>query len=202
MTKIKITFSVLALISATAFTSCEKDDDTEPTTPTGATATRVNNIVADTGNTGNYTFFSLRTNSVIPSADSATTNWDVAFRSTSILVNSGTSGPGVGGAIVLTQAFSDVTEAPASGYAADNAPTSYAIPTGSGNGWYNYNFTTMLISPIAGKTLVLKTADGKYAKMEILSYYKDAPANPDTTSWARYYTFQYIYRSDGTRKLN
>lgn len=202
MKKSFLRISVYILISFGVMVSCKKEETSGPDSPAGVTATRVDNLTADTGHTGIFTYYSLRTNSIIPSNDSATVSWDMAFGGTTIRVNSGTSGPGQGGAIVLTQTFNDVVEAPASGYAVDNAPASYAIPTGSGNGWYTYNFATNTITPTAGKTIVIKTADGKYAKVEILSYYKNAPANPDTTSVSRFYTFQYIFQADGTRKLN
>jgi hypothetical protein len=79
---------------------------------------------------------------------------------------------------------------------------------GSG-GWYTYTGTTATpnhaILPIAGKILVIKTADNKYVKLEIISYYK---GNPDTTTAtfadlatrpaSRYYTFRFIYQPDGT----
>jgi hypothetical protein len=65
-----------------------------------------------------------------------------------------------------------------------------AIPTGSGNGWYSYNPTTHLISPIAGKVLIFRTADDLYAKVEILSYYKDK----DPSSDGQHYTFDYVYQ--------
>jgi hypothetical protein len=52
---------------------------------------------------------------------------------------------------------------------------------------------------------VIKTADGKYAKVEMISYYK---GNPNTTTAAfadlatrptsRYYTFRFAYQGDGT----
>ena len=54
---------------------------------------------------------------------------------------------------------------------------------------------TFLITPTPGKILVFRTADGKYAKVEILSYYKDSPPTPDYRfSQGRYYTFNYIYQ--------
>ena len=53
-------------------------------------------------------------------------------------------------------------------------------------------------SEIAGKVFVVKTHDGKYAKFEILSYYKDAPATPDATSVGRYYSFNYAYQANST----
>ena len=56
----------------------------------------------------------------------------------------------------------------------------------------------VLSAVIAGKVFVVKTHDGKYAKFEILSYYKDAPATPDATSVGRYYTFNYAYQANST----
>jgi len=42
--------------------------------------------------------------------------------------------------------------------------------------------------------LVIRTHDDKYAKVEILSYYKDAPAEPDGfVDESRFYTFNYVY---------
>ena len=37
------------------------------------------------GATGRYTFYSLRENKVVPNTDSASTKWDLAFRSSTIL---------------------------------------------------------------------------------------------------------------------
>jgi hypothetical protein len=99
---------------------------------------------------------------------------------------------------VLTGIFDEIIEAPASGYGTDDkttVPATYAIPRGSGNGWYNYNPSTNVISPIAGRVIVVKTSEGKYAKMEILSYYKDSPVTPVSGDIDRHYTFRYVYQS-------
>ncbi len=149
--------------------------------------------------TGKFSFFSFK-NGIVPNSDSATTKWDLAFRGTTILTNSGSSGPGIGGAIVNDALFTDIKAAPATGYAQDSK-TAFAIPTGSGKGWYTYNPITTVISPTAGKIIVVKTADGKYAKMEILSYYKGSPTMPDAKSIGRYYTFRYAYQSAGSSKF-
>ena len=56
-----------------------------------------------------------------------------------------------------------------------DSSSGYAVPSGAGNGWYTYQGPPVnLITPTPGKILVFRTNDGKYAKMEILSYYKDA----------------------------
>jgi hypothetical protein len=195
------TILVAATMAAFIF-SCKKDSTTTATpTPTAALEVKkVSNVFAN-DSSGHFTFFNLRTNTVMNLSDSASTNWDVAFHSTTILVNSGTSGPGNCAASVVQKGFDNVTAAPADSlFAKDNAPT-HAIPTGSGNGWYNYDPAAYVITPIAGRTLVVKTADGKYAKIEILSYYKDAPASPTMTDISRYYTFRFSYQSDGTKNL-
>lgn len=193
------------ITSAFLFSACDKDNTVTPDPIKSDTA---KDIAADPttttssgqpATTGKFAFFSFK-NGAVASADSASTKWDIAFRATTIIVNGGVSGPGQGAAQVLTGIFSDTKEAPASGYTQDTS-AGYAIPTGSGKGWYNYNPTTNIISPIAGKVLVIKTADGKYAKMEILSYYKGAPATPDASSVGRYYTFRYVYQPDGTVKF-
>ncbi len=156
---------------------------------------------------GAFTFYSLRENRVVlqhdnpDRADSATVAWDLAFRGTTILTNGGSSGPGQGQAQVVTAAYETVAEAPEGGYASD-APGQPAVPTGSGNGWYNYNGATNLITPIPGRTIVVKTADGRYATVRILSYYRGNPPTPNgQTDAPRYYTFEYVFQPDGSRRF-
>jgi hypothetical protein len=182
---------------------CKKEETPAPI-PEPLVAVRFDNLAADTSQprTNRYTFFSLKTGQIVPQSDSATTKWDIAFRSTTIIINGGTSGPGQGAAQIVTGLFSDVTTAPEGGYIPDNAPSIYAIPLGSNNGWYSYNAATNVISPIPGRVIVVKTAEGKYAKVEILSYYLNAPATPAGTDKARLYTFRYVYQPDGSKKLN
>lgn len=147
-----------------------------------------------------FTFYSLRENKIIARTDSATTNWDIAVKATTILVNGGTSGPGNGAAQVLVTTMEDLTEAPSDGYTEDSA-SSFAIPTGSGNGWYNYEPATNQITPIAGRVIVIRCADGTYAKLRILSYYRGAPAVPDASSESRYYTFEFAHQEDGSLRF-
>ncbi|MBL7850939.1 MAG: HmuY family protein [Cyclobacteriaceae bacterium] len=205
----KINRFILVLFSAVLITlaSCQKDDPA----PVTISASTVTNLPADPpsggydpmsgqpiGVTKKFTLFSFKTGAIVANADSATANWDLGFNGTTIIVNSGTSGPGTAGAQVVTGVFDEILEAPASGYGTDNkttVPATYAIPRGSGNGWYNYNPSTNVISPIAGRVIVVKTSEGKYAKMEILSYYKDSPAAPSSGDIDRHYTFRYVYQS-------
>lgn len=186
-------------------TACDDNDDATPVVT--LSASEVSDL--DAVSTSNYTFFSFADGAVVANTDSATNAWDIGFRGTTIILNSGVSGPGQAEGQLVDGIFEELTVAPTTGYAKDSE-TAKAI-TGSG-GWYTYTGTTSVpnhaILPNAGKILVIKTADGKYVKMEIVSYYQ---GNPSTTTAefadlatrpaSRYYTFRYLYQPDGTTNL-
>lgn len=192
--------TILLSTAMLLFSSCDKDEVPGDENSPVLEVKTVRNLPPAESNDG-ATYFSIESGKQIPASEANTNNWDIAFLRTTVLINSGTSGPGSGAAQVLTGIFEDVKTAPTDRYAIDNAPTSYAIPTGSGNGWYTYNPLANIITPIAGKVIVLKTASGKYAKMEMLSYYKNAPASPSAGDTSRYYTFRYLFQPDGSTKL-
>jgi hypothetical protein len=155
---------------------------------------------------GVYTFYSLEKNVIVPNTDSASTKWDIAFMATRIIINGGSSGTGQGGAFVYTGLFDDLKTIPTdSVFKTDNAPTSYAITAGSGKGWYTYDGLNNLITPLAGRVLVIRTASGKYVKMEITSYYKGGATLPASASdmekltKQRYYSFRFAYQPNGTK---
>lgn len=140
------------------------------------------------------------------------TEWDVAFRGTSIIVNGGTSlgttdepeRTGDAGVYIFDGTMAEMVAVETSLIIQDSS-SGYAIQSGSGNGWYTYaGPPTYLINPTPGKILVFRTRDGKYAKMEILSYYLGAPENPDAFSDpSRYFTFNYVYQpNEGVTNFN
>ena len=198
--------SLLALIIFTA--SCSSDDD-KNTTPPAVVTTKVSDLPApqtgggQTAASGEFTKFSFSENKIVTND-----KWDIAFRGTTIIVNGGTkfnvedagepSRTGSAAVSIVSGTFASVTAFPEAATFKQDAATVYAIPTGSGNGWYNYANT--VISPIAGKVFVVKTHDGKYAKFEILSYYKGAPVTPDPskTEDTRFYTFNFAYQANST----
>lgn len=202
--------TILVTAISLAFFSCSKDDETTPNTnATALTVKTYSNLHAPaTGGggqpvSGEFVKFNLATGQIVTTGD----NWDIAFRSTTILVNGGVAGTdqpartGVGAASIVTGTFANIITAPTDNLFTQDTAASYAIPTGSGNGWYNYNGATNVISPIAGRVLIIKTHDGKYAKMEILNYYQDAPANPTGTEPSRYYKFNYVYQPNGSKNF-
>jgi hypothetical protein len=212
------TLTYLTLIATLVlFTSCEEDAEGPDDVQADLEVQMAEDIPADPdvtrgpdGSTPppSFTFFSLTDGEIVDKADSASTLWDIALAGTTILVNGGTSGPGQGAAQIVSGTFDELAEAPESGYQTDSE-TGFAIPAGSGNGWYNYTGggnPPNAVIPIPGSVIVLKTAEGNYAKMEILSYYE---GNPDTSTEefinfntrpeGRHYTFQYVVQPNGSR---
>jgi len=128
------------------------------------------------------------------------TEWDVAFRGTSIIINGGVSygatdepeRNGDAAAYIATGTFADVAAVNTSNLEQDSV-NGYVLAD-----WYTYTGPpNHLILPTAGKVIVIRTRDGKYAKIEILSYYKDAPEEISADAAAndsRYYTFDYVYQ--------
>lgn len=197
----KLSFLAVVLLTA----SCNKDEDT-PAVVVLETKTVSNLAAPQTGAQGQavggtFVKFSFSENAIV-----TTDKWDIAFRGTTIIVNGGTligiadepARTGTGAVSIVSGTLNTIATIPAATTFAQDAALTYAIPTGSGNGWYSYNQTTNIISPIAGKIFIVKTHDGKYAKFEILSYYKDAPATPDSTSASRYFTFKYVYQGSNS----
>lgn len=197
--------SVLAVVFALAVSACDSASP-DPITPEPLDVVLVQDLPADptTGRdpqtgapiaTNRYTLFSLRENRIVlgynaeSRADSASTQWDIGFRGTSLIVNGGQSGPGQGGAVLVSGLLDEVTEAPAAGYGD-------AVP----GDWFAYNPQTHVVSPTPGRVIVVRTANGQYAKLRVLSYYRGAPADPDAFEHeARHYTFEYVLQPDGSR---
>lgn len=182
------------------FSSCDNDDD-DPTPVTPVESVTFKDLNAAVSG-GHYTFFSFAEGDTIARTDSATTKWDIAFKKTGIIFNSGVSGPGTAAASLQTGVFDEITSVSDTVTFKQDSQAGLALTASSDKGWYNYNPTTHIVSPIPGKFLIIKTANGKYAKLEILSYYKGAPASPNAlTDVTPYYTFRYVYQPGGSKEL-
>ena len=150
--------------------------------------------------TGAFTYFSLLENKVISETDSSSTKWDIALQGTTLRVNRGLSGPGNGAVQIIDGLFEEILLAPESGWKVETV-SAPAITPGSGAGWYNYNPATMVISPVPGRVILVRTAGGLYSKLRILSYYKGMPETPTAESEARYILFEYVIQRDGSRSF-
>lgn len=194
---------VIIALATLIFTSCSDNKNTPIVAPTISKQMKNLHASAQGGGanySGPFTKFSFKTGKVVTGDD-----WDIAFRATQIIVNGGAkiglpdelNRTGQGAISLQTGTLTSIKQAPADTAFKQDAKGAYALPWGSGKGWYTYaGPPTHAINPISGKVIVVKTHDGHYAKMEIISYYKDK----DRAKGSRYYTFDYVYNPNAGDK--
>lgn len=134
-----------------------------------------------------WRYFSFSLGTVIEGAGAA--DWDLAFRRYQILANGGPQYSGRGGIVDLGPVpFDEVHAVPQTGYQPNERtpdPRNPAIAF-----WYRYGFFSHVLSP-KPHVWAVRTADGRYAKIELLSYYC-ARGEPGCL------TFRYVYQGDGS----
>jgi len=112
--------------------------------------------------------------------------WDIAFRRHHVI-----AAPAAGIADLGAVSFDSVREVPPQGY----APTEFGRDTvNAGVGkWYAYSMLSHLLTTKA-HVYAVRTADGRYAKLEILAYYCREVG-------AACYTVRYAFQGDGSRRV-
>lgn len=133
------------------------------------------------------------------------TDWDLAFHRTNVRTNSGASGIGEGGMLEASETdFDKVLAAPATGYTVDGTiqiSLTAAMPPvmvdSPGNevcdGWATYDHSEGAWV-FAEKIFIIKTADGKYAKIWLKSFLDDEDSSGTVT-------MEYSYQADGSTSL-
>lgn len=138
-----------------------------------------------------WTYFSFRLGAVVTAPGPR--DWDMAFRRFRILANGGRGFLGEGGIVDLgAVAFDAVAAVPDAGYLPNEGvpdPTNAAVAQ-----WYRYGFFTHVLTP-KPHVWAVRTADGRYAKLEILSYYCEG-GHPGCV------TFRYVYQGDGSTAVD
>lgn len=139
------------------------------------------------------------------------TDWDIAFSkeyNSYVVVNGqfpgtpGNGGPGKGVMISVEKPYDQVTEAPADEVFEAEGRGGTGWDSGSGYGWFFYSLQNHICVPIKNRTFILRTATGKYAKLELLNIYKGNPPVVTDLFWpAPYLTFRYFVQEDGSRNL-
>jgi len=195
----KKSFSIYLAVISLFFlvVGCEKDKDEPPTPGIGK------ELVIDASSKKIWVYFSFSKGDTLTINDPGNSlKWDIGLKRYRFKTNSGTSGSGQGGAVNMGKVdFNSVIEAPESGYAVDDSVT---FQVHGGEKKYSVNpvllgWATMEGMPptfIPGDSIyVVKTADGKYAKVWFKSYYHP------TESTSGFITLQYLYQPDGSRYL-
>lgn len=119
-------------------------------------------------------------------------DWDLAMRRFQVIVNGGARLAGAGGIIDLGEVpFEAVSAVPLDGYVGTRVRSdsvNLAVQR-----WYSYSFTSHLLSP-KPRVYGVRTADGRYAKLQFVGYYCPG-ATPGCV------TFRYVYQGAGGPRL-
>ena len=146
-----------------------------------------------------WVYFSFVSGDVVEIEDAENSEaWDIGFKLTQVKLNGGISGPGMGSVVMLTETtFEAVTAAPEEGYLSDTEDTLAIVPQ-SEKGWYIYTGPPAhWILPLEDRVFVVKAADGTFAKVRFIGYYKDHENKKDSG----FVTFEYAHQSDGSHNL-
>lgn len=173
-------------------------------------------------------YYSLENKEITPASYAQTTRWDVAFGG---LYNSfmsgnngkdannyGNGGAGTGGILIIDKPFDQVTAVPSDDQfktRKDLIGTDDLGDFGEGTGWYLYDFAGTKLGDGSynkqhvayampeKRTVIIRTANGNYAKIKMISCYKDAFT---ADKWLRntphmYFTFEYVLVPKGSTKF-
>jgi hypothetical protein len=126
--------------------------------------------------------------------------WDLAFRRAKIASNGGGTNKNgiVGVASLKTTDFDSVTSVPADAkFAKDTRTSAGADPKNvSLDSWYSYNFMDHNLNSYKN-VLIIKTAEGNYAKMQIISYY----CKKGEEKVKGCYSIKYVYQGNGEKNF-
>ena len=147
-------------------------------------------VTLDARSADRWAFFDFSRNA--PVRDPGPLEWDIGVRRTSWIVNGGAGFAGQGGALASEAAFDDLIRAPAADYGATITPAGDSVHPAFER-WYRYDYLSHLLWPRSG-SFVIRSADGRYAKLAIESYYCPGP-EPGCM------TFRYTYQGDGSLEL-
>jgi HmuY protein len=150
-------------------------------TPVGDSLVGPATYTLDASATDRWRRFDFGRNAVVDSG-----SWDIAMRRFHLI-----TAPGGGIVDLGVVAFDSVRQLPAAGYA-PNATGPDTTNPGVGK-WYTYSMLSHLLTT-RHHVYGIRTAGGKYAKLELLTYYcKDAGT--------ACITFRYAYQGDGSRRV-
>jgi len=152
--------------------------------PVGDTLVGPAEYTLDATDDRGWTFFDFSRNAVV--TDPLPLEWDLAVRRFHLIANGGPGFAGRGGIADLgPAAFDTVRVLPDTGYVVTQADSvNPAI-----RHWYRYGYSSHLLEP-DGRVYAVRTADGRYAKLAIVSYYCGEAR-------AACLTFRYVYQGGG-----
>jgi hypothetical protein len=186
---------------------CAQEETPSGNQPSSPQERQIRNLWVDT--LRGYALLDFERGDTVSAALRQTAEWDLLLpaltprsRSLDIFLNSGTVNPaGKTLGVVVEVHYDQLVQAPPeSQFRQDDTSAARRVisPSLTGEGLFVYDFRTHVLTPLP-KTLVLKTRSGKYVKVQFVSLYKDAPAQPNPFDLG-YWTIRYTMSSTASFK--
>ena len=209
----KLAALFMSMLAMFTFSSCSDDDDA-PTAPennnTEALAEHRVTLSRKTEYGNDWIYFSLSQGKELTGINEenreSNKTWDLAFNRYNVRTNSGLSGKGKGGAADTGKTkMSEVTTVPDLTFEVDEMGKITSKFTGSGVEEIDSPLNKKLSKAIDfqgppptytpnNHVYIVRTADGKYAKIKIENFYNDEGKSG-------FVTFTYVYQPDGSINL-
>ena len=148
-------------------------------------------VTLDARGGDHWTLFDLERRAITADASA----WDVGIKRHRLVVNGGEGFVGGGGVQRANVLFGDLSEAPAAGYDRSHVTGGGDTINATLDDWYSYDFFSHLLEPIPDAIFVVRTAEGNYAKLRVLSYYCPGP-EPGCL------TIEFTVQGNGSTQLN
>lgn len=141
-----------------------------------------------------WAYFDFSTGATVKGPEQSSLDWDIGFKRALIISNGGEANPkGMSGVVRLENAeFDSSKEAPESGYSVDIRVNPTETENPAFKKWYEYSYMSHILKP-KKNVYIIRTADGKYAKMQILKY--------SCGQLTGCYTIKYVYQGNGSRNF-
>lgn len=200
MKNFRLKNTILILAAIIMFSACD-DDETEPTSSDKLEV--ITKQVEATSYT-DWVYYSFSEKAVVNVTDPKTeTNWDIGLKRNNFRTNSGASGSGLGGAYdagIID--FDSYIAAPETGYTVDVELQAFDLNTMEYytttanevlDTWGEFTEDMPPTFNTSNNVFAVQTADGKFVKMIVQSYYG--------ANGSGYITFKYVYQADGSTNL-
>ena len=145
-----------------------------------------------------WMYFDFSRGAVVAVQNPKTDDWDLAFQRHVIRTNGGETNPAGQTALATLEGgdFATLTQVPDDVlFIRDKRSPKRPVPYNPAiQKWYDYSYLANVLVPKPAIYLV-RTQDGKYAKMRLLSYYCEGGVSGCMT-------FEYVYQGDGSPDLD
>lgn len=206
---------LMAAMAVTSFSSCGGDDDDDnggntPAPDSNKLEMKTVMLSRKTNYGNDWIYFSLREGKelagITEENHKENLDWDLAFNRFNIRTNSGKSGNGKGGALDTgSKDMNSVTVVPEKEFIVDVDAMITESFTGSGITECESTLNPCMADAIefqgppptytpSNHIYIVKTADGKYAKVKVLGYHNDEGKSG-------FVSFQYVIQPNGSRNF-